>query len=41
MNTPFYKGVSILGLNKKMIYEIWYDYVKPKYMKKQYLVIWV
>ena len=34
MNKPVYKGVSILELNKKMIYEIWYDYVKPKYSEK-------
>ena len=31
MNKPVYLGVSILYLNKTLIYELWYDYIKPKY----------
>ena len=31
MNKPVYLGLSILDLNKTVMYEFWYDYVKPKY----------
>ena len=31
MNKPVYLGLSILYLNKTLIYELWYDYIKPKY----------
>ena len=31
MNNPFYLGLSILDLSKIVMYEFWYDYVKPKY----------
>ena len=31
MNKPVYLGLSILELSKILIYEFWYDYVKPKY----------
>ena len=31
MNKPLYFGMSILDINKTLIYEFWYDYVKPKY----------
>ena len=31
MNRPVYLGLSILDLIKILIYEFWYDYVKPKY----------
>ena len=30
MNKPAYLGLSILELSKILIYEFWYDYVKPK-----------
>ena len=33
MNKPVYLGLSILDLSKTVIYEFWYDYVKPKYSK--------
>ena len=31
MNKPVYLGLSILDLSKTVMYEFWYDYVKPKY----------
>ena len=34
MNKPVYLGLSILELSKTLMYEFWYDYVKPKYGKR-------
>ena len=34
MNKPVYLGFSILHLAKIVMYEFWYDYVKPKYCEK-------
>ena len=31
MNKPVYLGLSILQLSKILMYEFWYDHVKPKY----------
>ena len=31
MNKPVYLGFSILDLSKIMMYEFWYEYMKPKY----------
>ena len=31
MNKPVYLALSILDLSKAVMYEFWYDYVKPKY----------
>ena len=31
MNRPIYLGMSILDISKTLIYELWYDYIKPKY----------
>ena len=31
MNKPIYLGMSILDISKTLMYEIWYDYIKPKY----------
>ena len=31
MNKPVYLRTSILDISKTLIYEIWYDYIKPKY----------
>ena len=34
MNKPVYLGLSILEISKILMYEFWYDYVKPKYGEK-------
>ena len=34
MNKPVYLGVSILDISKTLMYEFWYDYIKPKYNSK-------
>ena len=31
MNKPVYLGFSILEISKTLMYEFWYDYMKPKY----------
>ena len=31
MNKPIYLGLAILDISKRLIYEFWYDYIKPKY----------
>ena len=31
MNKPIYLGLSILKISKILMYEFWYDYMKPKY----------
>ena len=34
MNKSIYLGKSILDIGKTLIYEFWYDYIKPKYQDK-------
>ena len=31
MNKPIYLGMAILDISKIVMYEFWYDYMKPKY----------
>ena len=31
MNKSVYLGISILDISKTLMYEVWYDYIKPKY----------
>ena len=31
MNKPVYLGMSILDISEILMYEFWYDYIKPKY----------
>ena len=41
MNKPIYLGLSILDISKILMYEFWYDYMKPKscYMDTDSLVM--
>ena len=34
VNKPVYLGMSILDISKTLMYEFWYNYVKPKYNDK-------
>ena len=34
INKPVYLGILILEVNKIVMYEFWYDYVKPQYGEK-------
>ena len=31
MNKPIYLGLAILDISKTLMYEVWYDYLKPKF----------
>ena len=31
MNEPIYLGMLILDIGKTLMYEFWFDYIKPKY----------
>ena len=31
MNKPIYLGLSLLEISKTLMYQFWYDYMKPKY----------
>ena len=31
MNKPIYLGLSIIDISKILMYEFWYNYMKPKY----------
>ena len=37
MNKLLYLGMSILDISKALMYEFWYDYLKPKYGDKSKL----
>ena len=34
MNKPIYLGQAILDISKTLMYEFWYDYIKPRYGDK-------
>ena len=34
MNKPIYLGQAVLDISKTLMYEFWYDYIKPKYGDK-------
>ena len=36
LNEPVYLGLSILKSSKALMYEFWYDYVKPKYAMQNF-----
>ena len=33
MTKPVYLGLSVLEISKTLLYEFWYDYIKPKYQQ--------
>ena len=33
MDKPVYLGLSILEISMTLMYEFWYDYIKPKYQE--------
>ena len=37
MNKPIYLGQAILDISKTLMYEFWYDYIKPKHKEKAQL----
>ena len=37
MNKPVYLGLSMLEISKTLMYEFWYDYIKPKYQNNSKL----
>ena len=37
INKPVYLGQAILDISKMLVYEFWYDYIKPKYKEKAQL----
>ena len=41
MDEPVYLSLSILEISKILMYEFFYDYVKPKYGEKQNYVSWI
>ena len=41
MNKLVYLGLSILEISKIVMYQFWYDYVKPKYCEKTNCVTWI
>ena len=34
MNKPMHSGLSVLDISKILMYEFWYDYMKPKYKNR-------
>ena len=34
MNKSIYLGLAILDISKILMYEFWYDYMKPKYSNR-------
>ena len=34
MTKPLYLGMSILDISKALMYEFWYDYIRPKYEER-------
>ena len=41
MNKPIYLGLSKFEVSKTVIYEFWYDYIKPKYEEEVNYVAWI
>ena len=41
MNKSIYLGMSILDISKTLMYEFWYDYIKPSIKTEQNYATWV
>ena len=41
INKSVYLELSILELSKILMFEFWYDYVKPKYSENWSCVVWI
>ena len=41
MNKPVYLDMSILNISKTLMYEFWYNYVKPKYKRNRNYATWI
>ena len=41
MNKPVHLGLSILEISKTLMYEFWYDYIKPKYQNNANYATWI
>ena len=41
MKKPASLGLSILELSKILMYNFWYDQLKPKYFEKKNCVTWI
>ena len=39
MNKPVHLGMQILDISKILMYEFWYDYIKPKYQDKAIMIM--
>ena len=39
INKPIYLGQALLDLSKTLMYEFWYDYLKPMYANEIYQYI--
>ena len=39
MNKPVYLDLPILELSRIVMYEFWYDYIKPKHGKKSQIML--
>ena len=39
INKPIYLGQAIIDISKTLMYEFWYDYIKPKYGNKARLCL--
>ena len=41
MKKPVYLRLIILELSKILIYDFWFDYIKPKLVKNQSTILWI
>ena len=41
MKKPVYLRPIILELSKILIYDSWFDYIKPKLVKSQSSILWI